>query len=95
MTSCACARGSRASLLAGRVDALLALAGSAAATARRAVAGGAGGIAGLPPELHDLVAAAYRQAIGATFATGAVIAGLGLLLLLLLPEQPLRDTPAG
>jgi hypothetical protein len=28
----------------------------------------------LPPELHDLVAAAYRQAIGTTFATGAVIA---------------------
>jgi EmrB/QacA subfamily drug resistance transporter len=83
------------SLLAGRVDALLAVAGSAAAAARRAVAGGAGGIAGLPPELHDLVAAAYRQAIGATFATGAVIAGLGLLLLLLLPEQPLRDAPAG
>jgi hypothetical protein len=74
---------------------LLAVAGSAAAAARRAVAGGAGGIAGLPPELHDFVAAAYRQAIGATFATGAVIAGLSLLLLLLLPEQPLRDAPAG
>jgi hypothetical protein len=79
--------------LAGRVDALLAVAGSAAAAARRAVAGGAGGIAGLPPELHDLVAAAYRQAIGATFATGAVIAGLGLLLRAR-RETPLRPRPA-
>jgi hypothetical protein len=78
----------------GRVDASLAAAGSGAAAARRAVAGGAGGIAGLPPELHDLVAAAYRQAVGTTFATGAVIAGFGLVLLLLLPEQPLRDAPA-
>jgi len=30
-----------------------------------------------------------------TFATGAVIAGFGLVLLLLLPERPLRDMPAG
>jgi hypothetical protein len=57
--------------------------------------GGAGGIAALPPELHGLVAAAYRRAIGTTFATGAVIAGFGLVLLLLLPERPLRDVPAG
>ena len=83
------------SLLTGRVDASLAAAGSAAAAARRAVSGGAGGIATLPPELHDLVAAAYRQAIGTTFATGAAIAGLGLVLLLLVPERPLRDMPAG
>jgi EmrB/QacA subfamily drug resistance transporter len=83
------------SLLMGRVDASLAAAGSGAAAARRAVAGGAGGIAGLPPELHNLVVAAYRQAIGTTFATGAVIAGFGLVLLLLLPEQPLRDAPVG
>jgi EmrB/QacA subfamily drug resistance transporter len=79
------------SLLTGRVDAALAAAGSAAAAARRAVSGGAGGIAALPPELHALVAAAYRQAIATTFATGAVIAGLGLVLLLLLPERSLRD----
>jgi predicted MFS family arabinose efflux permease len=83
------------SLLTGRVDAALAAAGSVADTARRAVAGGAGGIAALPPELYGLVAAAYRQAIGTTFATGAVIAGFGLVLLLLLPERPLRDVPAG
>jgi hypothetical protein len=82
------------SLLTGRVDASLAAAGSAAAAARRAVSGSAGGIAALPPELHGLVAAAYRQAIGATFATGAVIAGFGFVLLLLLPERPLRDAPA-
>ena len=83
------------SLLTGRVDAALAAAGSAAAAARRAVSGGAGGIAALPPELHALVAAAYRQAIGTTFASGAVIAGFGLVLLLLLPERSLRDVSAG
>jgi len=83
------------SLLTGRVDAALAAAGSAAAAARRAVSGGAGGIAALPPELHALVAAAYRQAIATTFATSAVIAGFGLVLLLLLPERSLRDVPAG
>ena len=82
------------SLLTGRVDVSLAAAGSAAAAARRAVSGGAGGIAALPPELHGLVAAAYRQAIGTTFATGAVIAGFGFVLLLMLPERPLRDAPA-
>jgi predicted MFS family arabinose efflux permease len=65
------------SLLTGRVDASLAAAGSAADAARRAVSGGAGSIAALPPELHRLVATAYRQAIGTTFATGAVIAGFG------------------
>ena len=81
------------SLLTGRVDASLAAAGSAAAAARRAVSGGAGGIAALPPELHGLVAAAYRQAIGTTFATGAMIAGLGLVLLLLLPERPCAMCP--
>jgi EmrB/QacA subfamily drug resistance transporter len=78
------------SLLTRRVDASLAAAGSAAAAARRAVAGGAGGIALLPPELHSLVAAAYRQAVATTFATGAAVAGFGLVLLLLLPERPLR-----
>ena len=83
------------SLLAGRVDASLAAAGSAAAAARRAVAGGAGSIGGLPPAVHSLVAAAYRQAIGTTFAMGAAIAVFGLVLLLLLPEQPLRDASGG
>jgi hypothetical protein len=82
------------SLLTRRVDASLAAAGNAAAAARRAVAGGLGGVADLPPQLHGLVAEAYRQAIGTTFATGAAIAGFGLVLLLLLPEQPLRDMPA-
>ena len=80
------------SLLTGRVNASLAVAGSAAAAARRAVAGGAGDIALLPPESHSLVAIAYRQAVATTFATGAAIAGFGLVLLLLLPERPLRDT---
>jgi hypothetical protein len=76
--------------LTGRVDASL-----APAAARRAVYGRAGGIAALPPELHGLIAAAYRQAIGTKFATGAVITLFGFVLLLLLPERPLRDVPTG
>jgi EmrB/QacA subfamily drug resistance transporter len=80
------------SLLTGRVNASLSVAGSTAAAARRAFAGSAGGIASLPPAVHVLIAAAYRHAVATTFATGAAIAGFGLALLLLLPEQPLRDT---
>ena len=65
------------SLLTGRVDASLAAAGSAAAAARRATYppllhhSTGHDLAALPPELHELVAAAYRQAIG------TVIAGFG------------------
>ena len=71
------------SLLTGRVDASLAAAGSAAAAARRATYppllhhSTGHDLAALPPELHELVAAAYRQAIGTTFAIGAVITGFG------------------
>jgi EmrB/QacA subfamily drug resistance transporter len=83
------------SLLTGRVNASLAAAGTAADVARRALAGGAGGITGLSPAVHSLLAIAYRHAIATTFATGAAIAGFGLMLLLLLPEQPLRDAGGG
>lgn len=81
------------SLLTNRIDASLAAAGSVAEAARRAAAGGGIGGDGLSPAAHSLLAAAYRNAIGTTFAAGSVIAGLGLLLLLLLPEKPLRDAP--
>jgi hypothetical protein len=82
------------SLLTNRVDASLSAAGSAGDAARRALSGGVGRISGLPPVLHGVLAAAYRQAIGTTFAAGAVIAGFGLVLLLLLPEQPLGSASA-
>jgi EmrB/QacA subfamily drug resistance transporter len=80
------------SLLTGRVNAALAVGGSATAAARRAFAGGTGGLAAPSPAVHALIADAYRQAVGTTFGTGAAIAGLGFMLLLLLPERPLRDT---
>ena len=34
---------------------------------------------------------AYRQAIDSTFLLGAVVTGLGLLVVLALPERPLRS----
>ena len=37
-----------------------------------------------------MVVHAYRQAIGSTFLLGAAVAGLGLLIVLALPERPLR-----
>ena len=44
------------------------------------------------PELQRIaVVHAYRQAIGSTFVLGAIVAGLGLLLVLALPERPLRS----
>jgi EmrB/QacA subfamily drug resistance transporter len=44
----------------------------------------------LPEVERLLVIDAYRHAIGSTFVLGAVVAGLGLLLVLSLPERPLR-----
>src|SRR5262249_25802592 len=45
----------------------------------------------LPAPERLLVTEAYRHAIGSTFVLGAVVAGLGLLLVLSLPERPLRS----
>jgi EmrB/QacA subfamily drug resistance transporter len=78
-------------LLTKQMNATLDAAGSVGALARDVVAGGAGRIAGLPPEVHGLVAAAYRIAIARTFETSALIAAFGLIVLLFLPERPLRD----
>jgi EmrB/QacA subfamily drug resistance transporter len=54
-------------------------------------------ITALPAPERLLVTDAYRHAIGSTFMLGAVVAGLGLLLVLSLPERPLRSRsePAG
>jgi len=44
----------------------------------------------LPEAPRALVVHAYRQAIGSTFLLGAAVAALGLLIVLGLPERPLR-----
>ncbi len=51
-------------------------------------------ISALPEAERALVVHAYRQAIGSTFLLGATVAALGLLVVLALPERPLR-TAAG
>jgi len=48
-------------------------------------------ISALPAAERAVVVHAYRQAIGSTFLLGAVVAGLGLLIVLALPERPLRS----
>lgn len=49
-------------------------------------------IAALPEGQRALVVHAYREAIGSTFLLGAAVAVLGLLILLTLPERPLRSS---
>jgi EmrB/QacA subfamily drug resistance transporter len=51
-------------------------------------------IAALPPEQHEAVIAAYRHAIGMTFMTGALITLAAFVLVLFLPEHPLRTSHA-
>ena len=48
-------------------------------------------ISALPEAQRIAVVHAYRQAIGSTFLLGAVVAGIGLLVVLALPERPLRS----
>ena len=53
-------------------------------------------IAALPEGLRLAVIAAYRHAISTTFLVGAVITALAFVLVLFLPEKPLRTArPAG
>jgi len=49
-------------------------------------------ISALPETLRLAVVHAYREAIGSTFLLGAAVAGLGLLVVLALPERPLRSS---
>ncbi|GGF23354.1 hypothetical protein GCM10011611_31810 [Aliidongia dinghuensis] len=51
-------------------------------------------IAQMPPALRDGVIGLYRPAIAATFLVGGAIAGLAFLVVLFLPELPLRATAA-
>lgn len=46
--------------------------------------------AGLPPEAHLALVEDYRQAIATVFSTGAGIVALALVVILFLPELPLR-----
>ncbi len=48
-------------------------------------------IAALPPAQHDLVIGAYRHAISTTFLLGSIIMVLSFILVLYLPEHPLRS----
>lgn len=47
-------------------------------------------IAALPAAERALVLDAYRAGLASAFTVGAVIAGLGFLTVLFLPERPLR-----
>jgi EmrB/QacA subfamily drug resistance transporter len=51
-------------------------------------------IIALPEPQRQLVVNAYRHAIGSSFVLGALVAGLALLIVLALPERPLRSRPA-
>jgi EmrB/QacA subfamily drug resistance transporter len=74
-----------------------ALAGAVLAAHLHGAAGDAGAlpggvlqIAGLPAAERALVLDAYRAGLASAFTVGAVIAGLGFLAVLFLPERPLR-----
>jgi len=59
-----------------------------------ALPGGVLQIAELPAAERALVLDAYRAGLSAAFTVGAVIAGLGFLAVLFLPERPLRGAAA-
>jgi hypothetical protein len=56
--------------------------------------GGVLEVAGLPEAQRVLVLEAYRAGLASAFTVGAVIAGLGFLTVLFLPERPLRGAGA-
>ena len=59
-----------------------------------AAGGGVTAIASLPAAQRAIVFSAYRLGLSHAFAAGAVIAAMGLLVVLFLPERPLRGTAA-
>jgi hypothetical protein len=74
------------------------LAGAVLAANLVGLTGGAGNISGgvlqiaeLPAAQRALVLDAYRAGLASAFTVGAVIAGLGFLTVLFLPERPLRS----
>jgi len=48
-------------------------------------------IAQIPPAQHEMLRNAYRHAIATTFFTGAGVAALAFVIVLFLPERPLRS----
>jgi EmrB/QacA subfamily drug resistance transporter len=60
----------------------------------RHLASGVLQIAELPTEQRAIVLDAYRSGLSSAFTAGAVIAGLGFLTVLFLPERPLRSVAA-
>lgn len=48
----------------------------------------------ISPEQHDILIHAYRHAIATTFLTGAGVAVLAFIIVLFLPERPLRSAAA-
>ena len=58
------------------------------------VSQGVARIAGLPEAQRALVLDAYRAGLCGAFSAGAVIAALGFIMVLFLPELPLRETAA-
>jgi predicted MFS family arabinose efflux permease len=78
-----------------------ALAGAVLAAHLHGAAGDAGALPGgvlqiaeLPAAERALVLDAYRAGLSAAFTVGALIAGLGFLAVLFLPERPLRGAAA-
>jgi hypothetical protein len=78
-----------------------ALAGAVLAVHLHGTAGHAGSVPGgvlqiaeLPAAVRALVLEAYRAGLSAAFNVGAMIAGLGFLTVLFLPERPLRGAAA-
>jgi hypothetical protein len=51
-------------------------------------------IAGLPEAQREIVLAAYRHAISTTFLAGAAIIAAAFVLVLFLPEHPLKSGQA-
>ena len=60
----------------------------------QAAGGGIADIASLPAAQQAVVFSAYRAGLSHAFTAGAVIAALGLLTVLFLPERPLRSSAA-
>ena len=55
---------------------------------------GVAAIGSLPAAQQALILGAYRAGLSSAFAAGAVIAALGFIAVLFLPERPLRATTA-
>ncbi|HUC16386.1 MAG TPA: hypothetical protein VMA37_01710 [Acetobacteraceae bacterium] len=51
-------------------------------------------IAHLPPAEHAAIVGAYAHALSATFLAGAAIAACAFVIVLFLPERPLRSSRA-